>query len=175
MTDRQRACLDWIRSISPPGVTVVHQHQNAPSPDGAHVSLNITNGAQIAVYRGPVSDEGQQRVTRWVSFTLAIQARGGGPFGSADIALHIADRLEFSELRIEHTGRDMAFAQILNGPIDITTKVDSRWETRTLLELQMTETRCVVFNVGVIEEVHFAGTAGDHEIAGKPSAKTYIP
>lgn len=175
MTDTHAACLRWIRSISPPGVTVVHQHQNAPVPPPPYVSLTIASGREIATYRGAINNEGRQPVVRWVAFTLSIQAFGGGPFDAHHLINWIADRLEFSELRVDSLGREVVFNSIANGPTQANIQEGGRWEARGLLDLQMSEARRVIFDVGLIEEVHFSGDIGDHPLDGKPSAKNYTP
>lgn len=171
MTERHIACLNWIRSISPPGVTVFHQHQNAPAPELPYVALTITGGRETATHRGEADMDGAQEAARWVAFTLAMQAFGGGPFEAHHITNWIADRLDFSELRIESLGRRIVFNAIANGPTELNTQAGGRWEARGLLDLQMSELRTAEYQVGVIEEAHFEGLHGAQTITGAPSIK----
>lgn len=150
-------CISWIDAITPDGVTVYVRDQNAPPPASPRVALRIAAVREQAQYRDGIDDTDTQPVTRWISFTLALTIHAEGDLEAETIAGDIQDRLWFSEQRIEHTGRDVAFNAILNGPQTINATIGPRIEGRVSLDLAMSATRALAYEVGPIETVTFGG------------------
>lgn len=150
-------CIAWIDAITPAGVVVYVRDQNAPAPPSPRVTLRIVTTSETSNYRGGINDDDAQTVVRWHGFTLAMQIYGTTILEAQDIAQSIMDQVHFTELRIDHLGRNATFNQVIAGPTSIDGVIGARIEPRVTLDFQMSAVRDITYNVGPIEEVQFAG------------------
>jgi len=150
-------CIAWIDAITPAGVVVYVRDQNAPAPPSPRVTLRIVTTSETSNYRGGINDDDVQTVVRWHGFTLAMQIYGTTILEAQDIAQSIMDQVHFTELRIDHLGRNATFNQVIAGPTSIDGVIGARIEPRVTLDFQMSAVRDITYNVGPIEEVQFAG------------------
>lgn len=158
MTPLYAKCIAWIDALTPNGVIVYVRDQNAPAPPSPRVTVRIVTTSETSTYRGGINpDDDHQTVVRWHGFTLAMQIYGTTILEAQDIAQDILDQVHFSELRIEHLGRNATFNQVIAGPTSIDGAIGAQIEPRVTLDFQMSAVRDITYDVGPVEEVQFAG------------------
>lgn len=158
--------IAWLEAIKPEGVTIMVSNQNAPSPARPYMTIRISESGDIAHYKAPNVDEhGNLPVTRWVRLTCALQifGRPDNPLEAESIAQHIADRVYNDTLRIGILGRSLAFNQILTGPQSVDQIAGVEWEPRAILDLGMSASRDLEYEIGIIETVEVKGDVDDRE------------
>lgn len=165
-------CIAWIDAITPDGVTVYVRDQNAPAPASPRVTVRIGATTEIAHYRGGINDADTQDVIRWSGFTLALQAFGTSILEAEEIAQSIMDQVYLSEKRIELMGRNTAFHQVISGPNTVDAVIGAEIEPRVTLDLKMSATRDLVYDVGPIEEVEIVGDVSAITTSRTTSAKS---
>ena len=175
MTPLYTKSIAWIDAITPAGVTVYVRDQNAPAPASPRVALRVAATTETAHWRGGINDNDQQDVIRWIGFTLSMQVYGTDILEAENIAAQIMDMAYFSELRVDHMGRNVAFNRVISGPQTIDATIGARIEPRVTLDLQMSAARDLVYDVGPIEEVEMAGDVSGISSEAVASIKTVTP
>jgi hypothetical protein len=161
-----QSAIAWLEAIKPAGVTIIVANQNAPSPPRPYMTVRISESGDIAHYKAPNVDEhGNLPITRWVRLTCALQifGRPEQPLEAETIAQHIADRVYNDTQRIDILGRSLAFNQILTGPQSVDQIAGVEWEPRAILDLGMSASRDLEYEIGAIEIVEIKGEVDDRE------------
>lgn len=167
-------CIAWVDFLTPDAVNVYVHNQNAPVPDNPRVSLRIVQQGPTAHYRDGVDpDNNNQPVTRWFGFTLALEIFGSELLEAEEIASFMMDFMPFSEARIDLMGRDTAFHRLIAGPLVVDSVIGARIEPRVTLDLQMSATNDLVYEVGPIETVELAGDVESNQL--DTTATTNVP
>lgn len=158
--------IDWLNAIKPAGVTIIVADQNSPSPARPYMTMRITQSGEIAHQLGEGVDcDGNLDVVRWVRLTCALQVFGrpDHPLEAEEIAQHIADRVYNDAVRIDTLGRSLAFNLILNGPQSVNQIAGVEWEPRVVMDLGMSASRDLQYEIGIIETVEVKGEVDDRE------------
>lgn len=158
--------IAWLDAIKPAGVTIIVADQNAPSPARPYMTMRITQSGEIAHQKAAnVDEDGNLDIVRWVRLTCALQVFGQPeqPLEAEGIAQHIADRVYNDVLRIDTLGRSLAFNQILNGPQSINQIAGVEWEPRVSMDLGMSASRDLQYEIGAIEIVEVKGEVDERE------------
>jgi len=152
--------IAWLEAIKPAGVTIIVANQNTPSPARPYITMRINQSGEIAHQKAAnVDEDGKLAIVRWIRLTCALQVFGRPeqPLEAETIAQHIADRVYNDTQRIDIIGRSLAFNQILNGPQSVDQIAGVEWEPRAILDLGMSASRDLEYEIGAIEIVDIKG------------------
>lgn len=173
MTDAYSRIFAWLKSMAPEGVTFMVQNANIPAPPRPYITVKISATAEYGFDRTGVDDEGLQQHTRFHAMTVSLQIYGApvthpeGVPESETIAQSIMDNVYNYDSALEYLGRTIAFNNVLLGPQTVDAVIGTEWEPRVVLDLGMSATRDTLYDVGVIENVEYAGNIGGVEVTGE--------
>ncbi|TFL14217.1 hypothetical protein CSC67_08680 [Pusillimonas caeni] len=130
---------------------VVFANENGKRPERPFITLQVSVGAPQPIHRGPVDDDGLQRISAHRPVTVQLQCYGAGSWGVLDelqLKLYtdsMSDLAESLNIALQREPRLQDVPALLD---------DTKYESRAILDLEAMYTAGIDDDVGYIETVN---------------------